>query len=445
MADETQTPEAALLEEVRLLRADINARSSEQDARGAEKNRCELEKLRAETAQLKATLPDDEEQGLRRELLTTQVALDKHRLNPPMNEKIKDWVKVIASVLPLLTVVLALGTLMYNMSKDADARLRDQRATISELGEGLSHANPATRIAKANALAPFINDTVFQNEVASILVAATLEEEELTVRSAFVQVLSLAPATAFQHWTEIRHVAWSALEALETQSTKLDQAIGRSRIALSNTSDPVREPQLNAELDQLEGQKDRLSRRINNLQHGVVALVVATRSSMPMDQCGQLPGCDFCRADFKNFYLKDFDFFATGLPFCNADFSGANLESANYSRLDLKYVRFVGSRLREAHFRGADLTGADFEKADLSWEQAGNGSRPLVTFEAADLNLANFKEACLSGADFRNAETPPTISQIRPAYALGASFDEVLKKRLEAARALKRGPKCQTR
>ncbi len=410
-----------------------------------EKLRLEMKQLEAETEQLKADRPSDKEKELRQELLSTKVENEKQRLNPRTRDEAKDWLTIAATAVPLITVAIALLTLVNGMSRYADERLRAQRAVISELGEGLSHANPVTRIAKANALAPFINDELFEDEVASVLVTAILEEKERTVRGAIVQILSLAPAAAYRHWSAMRPIAWSNLEHFERETNTLDNAIGRERTDRSSTTDAEQKRQIEANIQRLEDQKDRLSERIENLQHGVVALAVSTRAEIPAADCAKEPNCAHCRADLSGFYLNEFDFFATGLSFCNADFSDANLVSANFTGLDLNSTDFEGSDLRESHFDKTRLIAADFSKANLSWQRAsGGGNFPWVNFTEADLTEAIFNEACLSGADFRRASVPPTAIQMKTAYAKGAKFDPSLEKQLLADGAIRGGPKCET-
>ena len=70
--------------------------------------------------------------------------------------------------------------------------------------------------------------------------------------------------------------------------------------------------------------------------------------------------------------------------FENADFSGANLNKADFEGLDLSGINFKEADLREANFRNSILDG--------------------VCFQDADLRKTNFESAYLSGADFRGAK-----------------------------------------
>lgn len=418
---------------------------TEKAALEIEKLRLELAKLRAETMQLQASLPNSVEKALQRELLQTQVDTEKRKLTPRARDEAKDWLTIAATAVPLITVAIALITLVNGISKYADERLRTQRATISELGEGLSHANPTTRIAKANALAPFINDELFRDEVASVLLAAALQEEERTVRGTLVQVLSLSPAAAYRQWMEMRPVAWSNLEEFENEFEALTIEIARADRIRSTTSDADQKRQAETNIQQLMNEADRLDERIENLQQGVVALVVSTRGEIPVVDCAKQSGCPHCRADLSGFFLRDFDFFATGLSFCNADLSDANLISANFTGLDLTSTDFSGSDLREAHFRRSILKDTDFSDADLSWQRASGGRGfPLTDFSEADLTDAVFDRTCLSGADFRRAAVPPTASQMSSAFAAGAKFRPALEQQLKSVGAIHGGPRCLT-
>lgn len=78
-----------------------------------------------------------------------------------------------------------------------------------------------------------------------------------------------------------------------------------------------------------------------------------------------------------------------------ADFHGANLQDAIFSRANLHGANFIGADLSGADFLDADLTGANFTGANLD----------SSTFDGADLTNANFTGANLEYSDYKYARS----------------------------------------
>jgi uncharacterized protein YjbI with pentapeptide repeats len=372
-------------------------------------------------------------------LLQNQVEAEKQKFNPTKKTIAKDWVQLFSGIVPFVTVIIAFLAWMDSNQKDAQQLERSQRATISELSEGLSNANAATRIANANGLAPFLQDPAFGTSVVSVLIGAILEEPELSVRGAMIRVITLDRTTALQKWLEIRPIAWSKLEEMRRRHNALTEKVGRTRLAMQDNMSP----ELKTELGANEAILLQLETRIAAVQHSVVALAQTTRDARAASECIKVDGCSHCRMTLEGFYLDDFDFFAVGYSLCNADFSSASLVSANFTGLNLTGSNFNGSTLREAHFRRTNLSGADFSNVDIASMREGLGFRPVATFVGADLSNVVFDKACLSGADFRDVRAGLTVEQMKAAFARGARFDSKVQDDMERADALKEGPKCQ--
>ncbi|MFM7573042.1 MAG: pentapeptide repeat-containing protein [Snowella sp.] len=91
-----------------------------------------------------------------------------------------------------------------------------------------------------------------------------------------------------------------------------------------------------------------------------------------------------------------------------ADLSGTNLKFVNLERANLKSVNFQGANLQRANLERADLSGAKLERADLSGADLYGADLHHANLERADLYGANLLgadlfEAYLSGANLSSA------------------------------------------
>jgi uncharacterized protein YjbI with pentapeptide repeats len=132
--------------------------------------------------------------------------------------------------------------------------------------------------------------------------------------------------------------------------------------------------------------------------------------------CPDLLGANLNWANFVRVNLKCADLRRASLRGANlswadlseanlsgVDLSRANLSKANLSRANLSWADLTGVKLSEANLSEADLMGVNLGEADLSW----------VNLKGADLswaklNLANLKKATLIGANFRGASLRET-------------------------------------
>ncbi|BFM40916.1 pentapeptide repeat-containing protein [Synechocystis sp. LKSZ1] len=81
------------------------------------------------------------------------------------------------------------------------------------------------------------------------------------------------------------------------------------------------------------------------------------------------------------------------------DFTGQNLQMAQFTNVDLSQTNFREADLRGAVFNGAVLNEADLQGADLT-----NGLAYLSSFNNADLRNAVLTEAIMMRSTFRNAQ-----------------------------------------
>ena len=85
------------------------------------------------------------------------------------------------------------------------------------------------------------------------------------------------------------------------------------------------------------------------------------------------------------------------------DFSGRDLQKANFQRSNLRFVCLSRSKLQGANFSHSLLIGADFVHAHLQSAQFLNANCLGSNFLAANLRRANFSRATLSGSIFNGA------------------------------------------
>jgi uncharacterized protein YjbI with pentapeptide repeats len=77
------------------------------------------------------------------------------------------------------------------------------------------------------------------------------------------------------------------------------------------------------------------------------------------------------------------DFFKCEKVFFSANFENCLLHYCNFSDLNMKNVRFNGSKIKESHFTNTCLSNADFNGAELSG----------TIFHNSDLRKADFSGA----------------------------------------------------
>ncbi len=93
-----------------------------------------------------------------------------------------------------------------------------------------------------------------------------------------------------------------------------------------------------------------------------------------------------------------------GASLCDADFSGADLRGADFTKTALRSARMRGCRIEEAIFRDADLIGIDLSET-AGGEAAFEGALlEDANFARAALRFANFRAALLESADFEGAD-----------------------------------------
>ncbi len=80
------------------------------------------------------------------------------------------------------------------------------------------------------------------------------------------------------------------------------------------------------------------------------------------------------------------------------DFAGQNLQTAQFTNVDLSDANFTKADLRGVVFNGSFLTKANLQGADLT-----NGLSYLSSFEKADLRDAVFSEAIMLRTSFKDA------------------------------------------
>lgn len=87
-----------------------------------------------------------------------------------------------------------------------------------------------------------------------------------------------------------------------------------------------------------------------------------------------------------------------GVNLTGKDFSGQNLQTAQFTNVDLTDANFRQADLRGSVFNGSALTKANLQGADLT-----NGLTYLSSFQGADLSDAVFAEAIMLRTSFDNA------------------------------------------
>lgn len=94
----------------------------------------------------------------------------------------------------------------------------------------------------------------------------------------------------------------------------------------------------------------------------------------------------------------------TTLDLSNADFSGRDLRSVDFSRTDLAHANLRGADLRFADFELANLRYTDFRGAKLAAAEFGEAVALGAIFAGADLRGAKFLRAEVDAANFEAAD-----------------------------------------
>lgn len=87
-----------------------------------------------------------------------------------------------------------------------------------------------------------------------------------------------------------------------------------------------------------------------------------------------------------------------------ANFSRANLHSAQFVGANLAYTNFEHASLEKAVFKSAKLEGADFRGSHLSWAHFGEADLRGANFSYTVLDFATLDVAILNGANFQGAD-----------------------------------------
>ena len=113
--------------------------------------------------------------------------------------------------------------------------------------------------------------------------------------------------------------------------------------------------------------------------------------------------------------------------------SGANLEGANLSKMDLMFGDFSFANLKGAHMAGSILRNADFSNADLSEAYLAGAD-----LQAANLFQANMSWVNLVGANLRRASLGS--ADMRYADLTSADLTDVIACKPEGCRGDANGP-----
>ena len=86
------------------------------------------------------------------------------------------------------------------------------------------------------------------------------------------------------------------------------------------------------------------------------------------------------------------------------DFSGANIEGAEFINVDLTSSSFADSHLTEVKFDGCDLTSVDFTRASIIECSFNESVLNGTDFSYSKTDYCNFSDADLAGAIFQGAD-----------------------------------------
>ncbi len=143
---------------------------------------------------------------------------------------------------------------------------------------------------------------------------------------------------------------------------------------------------------------------------GLIGRVQAAQDKLPP----QPPGP--ARTEFAYGELREHDFSGQDLQGANfaravltkANFKGANLTGADFTEATLTWADFTGAKLNGATLKEVDAANATFSGTDLSGADLSAAELSRANFAGSDLSKANLlratlKEATLSGAKLREA------------------------------------------
>jgi len=247
---------------------------------------------------------------------------------------------------PLLTVLVAAGTLVITFTKDRrasrEAREKEMTAAATEaqkrhaesvaaVVQNLGAASPRLRLGAAAALAPILRDPTdprIASDLTPVIVANLRVEDDQDVRDVLVR----------------------------------DLGIALRRPPLGTTS---AEP-----LDLTRTQLRRLRIPEVSLPGADVAFAVVA-------------GCDLTGCDLRR--LRGF-----GVDFSGGRLSRANLHEARLNEASCRKTQFHDARLVSVTFKGADLTGAQFQRAGLQGARLQAAICQGAVFTGANLAEAWF-------------------------------------------------------
>lgn len=93
-----------------------------------------------------------------------------------------------------------------------------------------------------------------------------------------------------------------------------------------------------------------------------------------------------------------------GADLSEADFSGINVEGADFYNADLTSSSFADSHLTNVSFEGCDLTSVDFTRATLIECSFAESVLNGTDYSYATVDYCNFADADLAGAIFQSAD-----------------------------------------
>lgn len=117
---------------------------------------------------------------------------------------------------------------------------------------------------------------------------------------------------------------------------------------------------------------------------------------------------------------------AASVPF---DFSGTDLQNANFQKVDFSGASFLGCNLSGGDFYKADLSGCDFDRAvlngvDFLGTKVSGSSFYVVTAKKARFSWADFSESDLRFNNFENSSF--VGSNLRECIISGRTFNNVI-------------------
>ena len=126
----------------------------------------------------------------------------------------------------------------------------------------------------------------------------------------------------------------------------------------------------------------RVEGRVDELPNFTRAKMIDANISGHLERI-KFTGANLTRAVFGSKTPKNEELISPRLKMSGCDFTNANLVSANLSRNDVRFAKFVNATLVGANFTHSNLVGADFRGADVT----------DADFSDADVEGANFDGA----------------------------------------------------